>query len=199
MLDEASDEHGLSNIGYCLMTNHEHQISIPKKETSLARAMQSVLSSFAIFFNRKYGLSGRLWQGRFYSVPMDESYFWAALRYVERNPVRAGMVEKAEQYRWSSASAHCGLSDDLLLSPLPANSAVIGKWADWLDIPESESYLLEMRRSTRIGFPIGPESFIEELELITGRAIVPRKIGRPRGTALDPIGKINQISLFGLS
>jgi putative transposase len=106
MLDEASLEHGLANIGHCLMSNHEHQISVPLKEKSLALAMHDALGSFAVYFNHKYGMRGRLWQSRFYSVPMDVSHFWAALRYVERNPVRAGIVGRAEDYRWSSAAAH---------------------------------------------------------------------------------------------
>ena len=180
MLDNASCKHGLKNIGYTLMTNHEHQISIPEEESSLALAMKDTYGSYATYFNHRYGLSGRLWQGRFYSVPLDESHFGSALRYVERNPVRAGIVKRAEDYRWSSAAAHCGLCEDPFLAPLSRSPAGLGNWSDWLIIPESPPDLLEIRKSTRLGRPSGPDSLLEEFERLTGRKLVPRITGRPR-------------------
>jgi putative transposase len=180
LLGEVSDQHGLLNLGYNLMTNHEHLVSIPKHEFSLSLAMRDLLGPYAVYFNRKYGLNGRLWQGRFYSVPLDEPHFWTALRYVERNPVRAEIVHRAEQYRWSSAPAHCGLCDDPLLAPLPAGAALIGDWSAWLRSPDSASELMDIRKSTRTGRPCGPDSFVKELERVTGRILMHRKTGRPR-------------------
>lgn len=179
MLKEASDYHGLANLGYNLMTNHEHLVSIPKHENSLSLTMRDLLGPYAAYFNRKYGLNGRLWQGRFYSVVLDESHFWAALRYVERNPVRAQIVERAEDYRWSSAAAHCGLCHDPLLAPLPAGASLIGDWSAWLRNPDCASDLNEIQRCTKSGRPCGPEPFIRELERTTGRILMPRRSGRP--------------------
>ena len=84
--------------------------------------MRDLLGPYTSYFNQKHGLSGRLWQGGFNSSVLDESHFWAAVRYVERNPVRAGMVKRAKDYRWSSAPAHCRLRDDPLLAPVANNA-----------------------------------------------------------------------------
>jgi putative transposase len=179
MLGESSEKHGVNIFGYTLMTNHEHLVAVPKEETSLALAMRDLLGPYASYFNRKYGISGRLWQGRFYSTVLDESHFWAAMRYIELNPVRAGMVQCAEEYPWSSAPAHCGLLQDSLLLPLPAGVAVIGNWSEWLRAGNSTAQLKFIRDCTRTGRPCGAESYIRELERITGRILIPRKGGRP--------------------
>ena len=180
MLDKASKQYGLINLGYNLMTNHVHLISIPKEEASLALAMRDVLGSYASYFNHKYGLNGRLWQGRFYSTVLDDEHFWEALRYVELNAVRAGLIQRAELYPWSSAPAHCGLITDPLLSPLPAGAAFIKDWSEWLSAGDNESAVKFIRNCTKTGRPCGSESYIKELELITGRILTPRRIGRPR-------------------
>jgi putative transposase len=182
MLGEVSEVHGLINLGYSLMTNHKHLVSIPKEESSLALAMRDLLGPYASYFNHKFGLNGRFWQGRFYSTVLDDTHFWAALRYVELNPVRAGMVQCAEQYPWSSAQAHRGLLQDPLLSPLPAGAALIANWADWLKEGNNASELKFIRNCTKTGRPCGSESYIKELERITGRILAPRKKNRGRPT-----------------
>ncbi len=153
---KVSEHHGLFTLGYNLRTNHEHFVSIPKNESSLALTMRDLLGPYASYFNRRYGLNGRLWQGRFHSAVLDECHFWAALRYVERNPVRAGIVQYAEQYPWSSAPAHCGLLQDPLLSSLPAGAALIGNWSDWLSAGDSHTELDLIRKRTKTGRPCGP-------------------------------------------
>jgi putative transposase len=102
-------------LAYCLMTNHVHLVAIPATDDGLQRVLKPLHMRYAQRINRAKGWKGHLWQGRFFSSPLDEAYLWAAVRYVERNPVRAGMVSRAENYRWSSAAAHCGNHlDDLL-------------------------------------------------------------------------------------
>jgi putative transposase len=113
MLWEVCAKYGVQICAYCLITNHIHLIAIPSTAASLSQAMHELYGRYAIHFNERHGLIGRLWQGRFRSSPMDEPHFWAAVRYVERNPVRAGMVARAEHYPWSSAPAHCGLAHEL--------------------------------------------------------------------------------------
>src|SRR5437867_3469539 len=132
LLRETSERHSLRHFSYCLMTNHFHLISTPSESRSLAWTMRDLLGPYASYFNQKHGLSGRLWQGRFFSSVLDESHFWAAVRYVERNPVRAGMVKRAEDYRWSSAPAHCRLRGDPLLAPLPNDGGLIPDWSAWV-------------------------------------------------------------------
>ena len=94
-------------LAYCLMTNHIHLILRPTTKDGLQRVLKPLHMRYAQRINRLKGWKGHLWQGRFFSSPLDNTYTWSAIRYIERNPVRAGMVEKAEDYIWSSAPAHC--------------------------------------------------------------------------------------------
>jgi len=83
---------------YVLMTNHVHLIAVPKEKDSISNALQKAHTSYATYFNQKYGFVGHLWQSRPKMSVMDDSYARNAIRYVERNPVGAGMVQRAEEY-----------------------------------------------------------------------------------------------------
>ncbi len=98
----------LSLLGYCLMSNHVHLIAVPRTARALAQTLKHTHGRYAVYWNARQSSSGHVWQGRFYSCPLGNSHLWAALRYVELNPVRAGIVEIASQWKWSSAAAHCG-------------------------------------------------------------------------------------------
>ncbi len=143
--------------------------------------MRNVLGLYASYFNQKHGFTGRLWQGRFYSTVLDETHFWAALRYVERNPVRASIVERAEAYEWSSAAAHCGLRQEPLLVPLPTIPSFIGDWSSWIEGEDELQEIKKIRDTTKTGCPCGSSVFIEELEAKLGVPIRIRKPGRPKG------------------
>ena len=103
-------------LAYCFMGNHVHILVVPGQALALARAMGGTSLVYTQHVNRKYNRSGRLWQNRFFSsVAEEEPYLWAVMRYMEQNPVRARLVKKAEEYRWSSARAHVlGVEDDIL-------------------------------------------------------------------------------------
>lgn len=90
------------------MSNHVHLIVIPRKPDPLALALKDTHGRYAAYWNVQHGSSGHVWQGRFYSCPLDRTHLWEALRYTELNPVRAGMVSEPETYDWSSPGAHCG-------------------------------------------------------------------------------------------
>jgi len=111
LLRHAVQEHGLMVAGYCLMSNHVHVVVIPRRQEALAEAFHQVHGRYAAYWNVAHSTSGHVWQGRFYSCPMDPGHFWTALRYAELNPVRAGMVAEAAAWPWSSAAAHCGTAD----------------------------------------------------------------------------------------
>ena len=98
----------LSLLGYCLMSNHVHLIVIPHRPESLPLALKHTHGRYAEYFNARHVSSGHVWQGRYYSCPLDPPHFCAALRYTELNPVRAGVVQDPADYPWSSAAAHCG-------------------------------------------------------------------------------------------
>jgi putative transposase len=116
-----------------------------------------------------------------FSCALDDEHLIATVRYVERNPVRARMVRKAEQYEWSSAAAHCGLRMDPLLSPLQALVPLKTEdWSAWLVEREDEKMLATIRIRTRTGRPAGNTKFVAALQGRLGRRLQPRSIGRPK-------------------
>ncbi len=130
-----SAEEAVSVLAYCLMPNHIHLVAVPAKPDALRRALKPLHGRYAHRVNRELAWHGHLWQGRFHSAPLDESHLWAAVRYVERNPVRAGLVEIAQRYPWSSAAAHCGLRHDPVLSAearWQRQIEAVGDWSAWL-------------------------------------------------------------------
>lgn len=177
-LKQYTDRHGLAIWAYCLMTNHIHLVAVPQREESLGHALRDAHTVYAMYFNSRTRLSGHVWQGRFHSCPMDDAHLWAAVRYVERNPVRAGLVEHAEAYPWSSAAAHCGLREDPLLAADFPPPDVIEDWSAWLaedGDPETED---RIRRQTHTGRPCGAAAFLDQLESLLHRTLRPRKRGR---------------------
>jgi len=180
-LKKYCDKRGLSVWAYCLMTNHVHLVVVPQTEASLGQALRDAHTVYAMYFNSRTQLSGHVWQGRFYSCPLDESHLWAAVRYVELNPVRAGIVERAEDYSWSSASAHCGLRGDNVLSREFPPAGVVDDWSNWLHEKQDENEVYErIRKQTHTGRPCGPPKFIDQLETLLQRVLRPQKGGRPR-------------------
>jgi len=169
-------EAGVIFWAYCLMDNHVHLIAVPKNEDSLARGIGQVHRYYTRMINFREGWRGYLWQGRFISYPLDEQYLYAAVRYVERNPVRAGLVKRAEDYPWSSAKAHVLKEKDILLS----DNFMLSEIEDW------SSYLAEddrdidrnlFREHARTGRPLGDDKFITKLEEITGKVLKKKKPG----------------------
>ena len=171
---------GVTFWAYCLMDNHVHLIAVPANEDSLARGIGEVHRNYTRMINFRKGWRGYLWHGRFISYPLDENYLYAAVRYIERNPVRAGLVKRAEDYPWSSAKAHVLKEKDILLS----DNFMLSEIKDW------SSYLAEdqrdmdsnlFRKHARTGRPLGDEKFLTKLEEITGRILRKRKPGPKKG------------------
>jgi putative transposase len=175
LLLEASKRHSMDIHTYTWMTNHVHIIAVPKDPETFEKVFRKAHSKYARQFNKKYGLRGYLWQDRFYSCPMDEAHYWAAMRYVERNPVRAGMVKRAENYKWSSARAHCGLVTNALLTELPMLPLGVTNWAEWLAEPNPKEIDKKIRECTFGGWPCGDTEFVEKLEAAYGRVLRPQK------------------------
>jgi REP-associated tyrosine transposase len=123
---------------------------------------------YAEFFNARYGLVGHLWQGRFRSSVMDEHHLLNGVRYVERNPVRAGLVQRAEDYPWSSAAAHCGLRQDPLISDDLPLLRDVPDWSSWLAGVESDEELRRMRECAERCYPVGSEAFVRRIEEQSG-------------------------------
>ena len=162
---------------YCLMPNHVHLILVPADEDGLRRAVAEAHRRYTRRINAASGWTGYLWQGRFASFPMDEAHLAAAARYVELNPVRAGLVRWPRDWPWSSARAHLKVRDDGLAQVAPLLERV-GNWRRFLAGGLGEDSRQALRRHERTGRPLGPEHFIETIKRLTGRRLTKRKPGR---------------------
>lgn len=170
---------------YCLMTNHSHMIVVPDTESALSDALRDTHGAYATLFNRKYGFSGHLWQARFYSCVLDEQHLQHAVHYVECNPVRAGMVDRAEEYPWSSAVPHVLAIKDRYLDAGLALIGVVQDWSGWLAGEPDENAISAIREATATGRACGSEQFVRRMEDYTGRPLRPQKRGRkPKPTEI---------------
>ena len=179
LMAEWCDKCGVTILAYCLMPNHVHLIAVPESEDGLRRAIGEAHRRYTRHINFREQWRGHLWQGRFASFLMDEKYLLTATRYIELNPVRAGLVSIPEEYTWSSAKAHMkGRNDDLVkVQPL---LRMVDDWRQFLsgDVSDEEYELLQ--RHERTGRPLGSTSFIERLENKLSRILTPQKGGRPK-------------------
>lgn len=181
-LRQYADKHQVEVLAYCLMSNHIHLIAVPAADDGLQRMLKPLHMRYAQRVNRQQGWSGHLWQGRFFSSPLDDAYLWTAMRYVECNPVRAGMVQLAEEYRWSSAAAHCTNRADGVLNPESnwgKKLAAVANWSGWLQMADDAEKLNLLRQNADKGLPCGAADFVENLEIKAGRPLVGRPQGRP--------------------
>ena len=182
LLNECSGKYGLKILAYCLMNNHVHFIAIPTEKESLARTFNTTHMRYAQYINKKKKARGHLWQGRFYSSILDEMHLIEAVRYVERNPVRAKLVKKAWDWRWSSAGAHVGKSEaDVNISRNAFLEEVIkDNWKQYLFQKDEEKYLEELRMKTRTGKPFAGEKLLRQLEEKYKMKLGVRLKGRPK-------------------
>ena len=188
LLSEFSRKQRLTILGYCLMCNHVHLVVIPETIDSMPVALREIHGHYAAYLNSRQGATGHVWQGRYYSCPMDEYHLWTALRYVERNPVRAGMVGIAELYPWSSARVHCeeGPSDGIVDVTEWRSRWESEEWRRFLGYSPSDGPdAALLRRSTHSGRPLGSADFVGDIERQTGRILTPGKGGRPRKTPAE--------------
>jgi putative transposase len=119
IMSQSCTQHNVEIWAYCLMPNHVHLIAVPSQSDSLRLAIGEAHRQYTRMINFSHGWRGHLWQERFFSFPMDESHLLAAARYIELNPVRAGLVTRPGDYKWSSARAHIGGEDDNLIKAEP--------------------------------------------------------------------------------
>lgn len=167
--------------GYCLMGNHVHLLAIPEREDSLARALGRTHNDYARWLNMRRGKTGHVWQNRYYSCPLEEQHAWEALRYVEMNPVRGGLVRTAAGWRWSSAPAHLAGTDvsELIDWTDWSKRWTARQWSDALEAGVTNAdWLARLRESTRTGRPMGSKSFLQQVEWAVRRSLGPRRRGR---------------------
>jgi len=177
---------GVSVQAWCLMNNHVHWMVRPEREDSLAVLFRRVHGRYAQYLNARRGRSGHLWQNRYFACAVDGGHCRNALRYVELNPVRAGIAVRPADYRWSSARQH-------LFGPGAADHPCVLDWSIWHELggetgwrellgrEEALAEVLALRRCTYAGKPYGTREFVSEMEARFGRKW--RVPGRPRKPA----------------
>lgn len=155
LLAAACQRHGTRCLAWCLMDNHVHLILIPADADGLRAPLASVHTAFSQRVNRRQSVSGHLFQGRFASYAMDDAHLMVAARYVENNPVAAGLVARAEAWRWSSARAHVERIPDGF-TDIAALGAHVPNWramlARGLEAGDEDS---RVERALRSGRPLG--------------------------------------------
>ena len=195
-LKDAAQQFKVALHAYVLMNNHVHLLASPSDLTGLARMMQWIGRYYVPYFNRKYDRSGTLWQGRYKAAVIDaERYFLVCSRYIELNPVRAGIVGTAAEYPWSSYRHHVGATRDPLITehslywslgntPFAREAA----YQSLIDQTLSVRDVTDLTDATLKGWAIGSDMFKTALQKDTRRRVRPGKAGRPRVTTLRLVG-----------
>jgi putative transposase len=165
-------------LAFCLMPNHCHLALWPEADGDLSRWMHWLLTAHVRRYHKHYRSSGHVWQGRFKAFPIqDDEHLLTVLRYIERNPLRAGLVERAEDWPWSSlASGANGLRPGLLHpGPVPRGAG----WVTSVNAPMHESELTRLRRSVERGTPYGSGGWVHQAADRLGLESSLRTRGRP--------------------
>ena len=172
-------------LAYCLMKNHVHHILVPENKDSFPLLFGTAHSKYAKNINRMHEWKGHLWESRYFSSPLDSEYLYNAVRYVELNPKRAGIVENAEEYEWSSTRARIadrsyGLLDleNKWNKQLPTKRSWNAYLSNLSDHDEEKFVIL--RKHTTQNIPCGSDKFVTKLERKAGCSLRYRGRGRPR-------------------
>jgi putative transposase len=171
---------GVEVWAWCLMPNHVHLILVPSDADGLRRALAAVHRRYAGAIHARRKRTGHFWQGRFGAVAMDEEHLAAALRYVSLNPVRARLVVRAQDWRWSSTRAHLAGKDDGITARGPIRER-FPRFADLLATEPDADLFPRLRAAESIGRPLGNDRFLARIERATSRRLKPGKRGpKPR-------------------
>ncbi len=177
LLRESAAQADLRVWAYALMSNHVHLLVVAERADSMARGIGNAHRGHSRRVHSREGWTGHLWAHRFYSTPLDDAHLWAAVRYIELNPVRAALAPSAEEYAWSSARSHTNPLEDPLLDPKRPFPGEIADWGSWLREGMQDPRAETIRRNTASGRPTGSALFVRELEERLGRDLLPRKRG----------------------
>jgi len=174
VLIQACERVGMRLLSYCVMPNHWHLVVWPRGDGDLSRFMNWLtLTHTQRWHQHRQSVGhGHVYQGRFKSFPVETNeYLLAVCRYVERNPVRAGLVDRPEQWQWNSAS---------MVAAVPVHAWPIERPTDWLDEKETSRQIEEVRRSVTKGQPYGSPQWVEQMVVRWNLGATLRGRGRPR-------------------
>ena len=194
-LGKEASNHGCSIHAYALMTNHVHLLVTPESRNSASLMMKGVNQRYVQYVNRTYDRSGTLWEGRFKScLTQTDFYALACYRYIELNPVRAGIVDHPEKYKWSSYSANVNGWLNKVVTPhsvyLALGTGDIDRRERYQALVQSgldHDTLNKIRGATNSNMILGNQRFEKEVASMLGRSVVQRKRGRPRKKGTYPL------------
>jgi len=177
LLQKAAERSPMRLLGYCLMPNHFHLLLWPLRDGDLSEYMKWLLTAHVRRYHRHYHSSGHVWQGRFKGFPIEEdAHPLTVLRCVERNALRANLVERAELWPWCSLSPIAAGRPSIDVGPVPRP---IG-WLDFVNQPQTDVELKRLRDCLRRGRPFGGETWTKRTAVALGLESSLRPRGRPR-------------------
>jgi putative transposase len=180
LLREHCAANGVAIWSWVLMPNHVHLILVPQQEDSLRAALSKVHRAYAGHIHARERRTGHFWQGRFGCVAMDEAHLIAAIAYVALNPVRARLVKRAAQWKWSSVHAHLAPEKGDGLTDTAAVLDRVSDFAALLRAGEDEDLSQALRRAESVGRPLGDDAFLGWIKEKSGRDATPGVRGRPK-------------------
>lgn len=204
-LAKALSAHQVQLHAYVFMSNHVHLLASAGRRGSISRAMQAIGLRYVPGFNRRHVRTGTLWEGRFKSCLVDsQCYLLNVYRYIELNPVRAGIVTRAEDYHWSSARANLGGAHDALLTPHPEFRAFStgaeaegAPYRTWLEAGTAPDELRSIRTHTNQERALGSQAFQENMQAKLRLPVACRPRGRPASRPVeDNSNKISSDPFF---
>jgi len=179
LMAEAGDHVAVPIIGACLMPNHVHLVVQPRGDADLAQWTRWLFTTHAHRYHKKHGTVGRVWQGRYKAFLIQgDAHLHIALRYVERNALRANLTDRAEEWEWGSLNWRCRATSPLQLQECPA--PLPGNWVDWVNMPHGEEELAAIRNCVNRQCPFGTPEWVasKAAELGLEQTVKPR--GRPK-------------------
>lgn len=184
LMGEAKVRYSVKIFAYCLMPNHFHMVLMPNRAEELSKWMQWLMTSHVRRYHRHYGTSGHVWQGRFKSfVIQKDIHLLMVLRYVDGNPVRAGIVSSAKDWVWSSHREVIDEKPRLLVDEIPIE--LPENWSRYVDEPLTDKELERLRQSVNRQSPYGTLTWQEEISRELGLESTLRPRGRPRKGAVN--------------
>ncbi len=178
LMQETKKSHGIFLYSFCLMPNHFHLLLKPREGEDLSSWLRTFTTKQVRLYHKRNGSSGHLWQGRYKSFPVQKSEsFEVVMRYIERNPLRANLVEKAQDWKWSSLHLRSrGEGEFLTNPPIPIDN----DWASWVNAPLTELELEKLRNAVNRCCPFGSERWMKSTALKMGLESTLRPKGRPK-------------------
>lgn len=189
-LKEATEKYKVNIHAYVLMDNHVHLLLSTEKPNHISKVMQHIGRKYVPYFNRKYKKSGTLWEGRFKGCMIEsEQYLMCCYRYIELNPVRAEMVKRPEEWKWSSYACNAYGEENTLIKPHPLYLAIdknkesrVKYYREGFKQVLDPSLICDIRSAVQTGTPLGNDRFKEKVEQLLGVKVGYAKRGRPKNT-----------------